>query len=62
MRSGTRRSVDPSPAPNRGRPDAGERDSLVAAIVEFLPDMVFVKDAQDLRFVHLNRRAEDLLG
>jgi PAS domain S-box-containing protein len=32
------------------------------AIVEHLPDMVFVKDAEELRFVRLNRKAEDVLG
>jgi PAS domain S-box-containing protein len=37
-------------------------DALLASIVEFLPDMVFVKDAEELRFVHLNRKAEELIG
>jgi PAS domain S-box-containing protein len=32
------------------------------SIVENLPDMVFVKDARELRFVRLNRAAEELLG
>ena len=36
--------------------------SLLSQIVEYLPDMVFVKDARELRFVLLNRRAEELLG
>jgi PAS domain S-box-containing protein len=31
-------------------------------VIEHLPDMVFVKDAHALRFVRLNRRAEELLG
>src|SRR5256885_14390701 len=35
---------------------------LLAAIVETIPDMVFVKDASDLRYVLLNKAGEDLLG
>ena len=35
--------------------------AFVDSIVENLPDMVFVKDARDLRFVRLNRAAEELL-
>jgi PAS domain S-box-containing protein len=36
--------------------------TLLHAIVEHLPDMVFVKDADDLRFVLLNAAAERVLG
>lgn len=32
------------------------------SIIENLPDMVFVKDAQDLKFVLFNKAGEDLLG
>ena len=32
------------------------------AIVEHIPDMVFVKDAAELRFVRINRAAQELLG
>jgi diguanylate cyclase (GGDEF)-like protein/PAS domain S-box-containing protein len=32
------------------------------AVVENLPNMLFVKDAQNLRFVRLNKAAEELLG
>lgn len=32
------------------------------SIVEHIPDMVFVKDAKELRFVRINRAGEDLLG
>ena len=32
------------------------------SIVENLPNMVFVKDAAELRFVRFNRAGEDLLG
>jgi PAS domain S-box-containing protein len=35
---------------------------FLASIVENMPDMVFVKDARELRFVLVNKAAEDLLG
>jgi two-component system, cell cycle sensor histidine kinase and response regulator CckA len=35
---------------------------LTDQIVEHIPDMVFLKDAQELRFVRLNRAGEVLLG
>ena len=35
---------------------------LLRLIVENLPDMVFVKDSDELRFVRFNRAGEDLLG
>lgn len=35
---------------------------LLDSIVENLPDMVFVKDAEELRFVRFNRAGERLLG
>jgi PAS domain S-box-containing protein len=36
--------------------------SLLDAIVENIPDMVFVKDAAELGFVRFNRAGEELLG
>lgn len=36
--------------------------SLLNSIVENIPDMIFVKDAKDLRFVLFNRAGEKLLG
>ena len=40
-----------------------ERDALfLRSIIEHLPDMIFVKDASDLRFVRFNRAGEELLG
>jgi len=45
-----------------------ERDKLrelthfLDSIVENIPDLVFVKDANTLRFVRVNRAAEDILG
>ncbi len=39
-----------------------ESQSFLTEIVENLPDMIFVKDAADLRFVRFNRAGERLLG
>jgi two-component system, cell cycle sensor histidine kinase and response regulator CckA len=35
---------------------------LIDTIVENIPDMIFLKDAEALRFVRFNRAGEDLLG
>jgi len=32
------------------------------SLIENIPNMVFIKDVPDLRFIHLNRAGEDLLG
>lgn len=37
-------------------------NAFIDLLLEHLPNMVFVKEAEDLRFVHLNRAAEALLG
>ena len=37
-------------------------EAFITSVVENLPHMVFVKDAQDLRFVRLNKAGEELLG
>ncbi len=56
--------MDASPEADAGH----ERDKLLAlnwfleSIVEHIPDVVFVKDAATLEFVHVNRAAEALLG
>jgi PAS domain S-box-containing protein len=41
---------------------AVQASSLLDAIIENIPDMVFVKDAERLSFVRLNRAGEELLG
>jgi PAS domain S-box-containing protein len=41
---------------------AVQASSLLDAIIENIPDMVFVKDAERLAFVRLNRAGEQLLG
>ncbi|MFO0983629.1 MAG: ATP-binding protein [Planctomycetota bacterium] len=42
--------------------DTRHVQSLVTAIVENLPQLVFVKDARDLRYVLINKATEELLG
>jgi two-component system, cell cycle sensor histidine kinase and response regulator CckA len=47
--------------------DAGDEDlerryRFLSSIIEHLPNMIFVKDAADLRFVRINRAGEQLLG
>jgi PAS domain S-box-containing protein len=39
-----------------------EREAFVDAVIENIPDMIFVKDAATLRFVRVNRSGEDFLG
>ena len=39
-----------------------QTNELLDSIVENIPDMIFMKDAEELRFVRLNRAGEDLLG
>lgn len=37
-------------------------EQFLSQIIENIPDMIFVKDAKDLRFVMFNRAGEQLLG
>ncbi|MBN1828020.1 MAG: PAS domain S-box protein, partial [Deltaproteobacteria bacterium] len=37
-------------------------NAFLDSIVENIPDMVFLKDVRDLRFIRFNRAGEDLLG
>ncbi|PIU20028.1 MAG: hypothetical protein COT18_04335, partial [Elusimicrobia bacterium CG08_land_8_20_14_0_20_59_10] len=39
-----------------------QNERFLDSVVDNIPDMVFVKDAKDLRFVRLNKAAEILLG
>jgi len=39
-----------------------ESEKFLNNVVENIPDMIFVKDARDLRFVRFNRAGEELLG
>ena len=42
--------------------EARQTQEFLDSVIENLPTMVFVKDAEDLRFVRINRAGEDLLG
>ena len=48
----------------RGKAEAEREKSerFLEDIVENIPDMIFVKDVEDLRFVRFNRAGEELLG
>ena len=46
----------------RAEEELKESEIFLTNIVEQIPDMIFVKDARDLRFVRLNKAGEDLLG
>jgi PAS domain S-box-containing protein len=37
-------------------------EAFITSVVENLPNMIFVKDAKDLKFVRFNKAGEDLLG
>lgn len=39
-----------------------ESTGFIESVLEHLPNMVFVKDAKDLRFVRFNKAGEELLG
>jgi len=49
-------------ARKRAERELQESKKLIEAVVENVPLMVFLKDADDLRFVVFNRAGEDLLG
>ena len=46
----------------RGEDVLRQTTSFIESMFEHLPNMVFVKDAKDLRFVRLNKAGEELLG
>lgn len=37
-------------------------EAFLNSIIENIPNMIFIKDAQELRFTHINKAGEDLLG
>ena len=39
-----------------------QTEKFLSSVVENIPHMIFVKDAQELRFVRVNRAGEELLG
>jgi two-component system, cell cycle sensor histidine kinase and response regulator CckA len=54
--------IEDTTAIEREKREHRELGSFLDTVIEHLPAMVFVKDAEDLRFVKLNKAAEDLLG
>ena len=42
--------------------EARRDQSLLASIIEYIPNMIFVKDAKTLKFVRFNQAGEQLLG
>jgi PAS domain S-box-containing protein len=46
----------------RAEDDLRRSEQFLDSVLENLPSMVFVKDAEELRFVRLNRAGEELLG
>lgn len=41
---------------------AEENEKFLDSIIENIPNMIFVKDAKDLRFIRFNKAGEELLG
>ncbi len=39
-----------------------ESENFLETVIENIPDMIFIKDAKDLRFIRINRAGEQLLG
>ena len=46
----------------RAEDEVRRSETFISSILENLPNMIFVKDAKDLRFVRFNKAGEDLLG
>ena len=46
----------------RAEEELRRAEAFTASVLDNLPNMVFVKDAKNLRFVHLNKAGERLLG
>jgi PAS domain S-box-containing protein len=49
-------------ARKRGELELKKAQEFLTSVLEHIPNMVFVKEAQDLRFVQFNKAGEDLLG
>ena len=47
---------------NKQAKELAESEKFLSNIVENIPDMIFVKDAKELRFVRFNKAGEDLIG
>jgi PAS domain S-box-containing protein len=46
----------------RAEDEVRRSEAFINSVLEYLPNMVFVKDAKDLKFVRFNKAGEDLLG
>lgn len=46
----------------RAEEEVSHAEAFLESVVENIPNMVFVKEAEDLRFVRFNRAGEELLG
>ncbi len=46
----------------KSRDELREREQFLTSIIENIPDMIFIKDAEELRFVRFNKAGEELLG
>ncbi|HTN43097.1 MAG TPA: PAS domain S-box protein [Nitrospiria bacterium] len=46
----------------RGEEELRRAEDFLSSIIENIPNMIFVKEAKDLRFMRFNRAGEDLLG
>jgi PAS domain S-box-containing protein len=46
----------------RAEEELRRSQTFITSVVENLPNMIFVKDATDLKFVRVNKAGEDLLG
>ncbi|MEI6062257.1 MAG: PAS domain S-box protein, partial [Bacteroidota bacterium] len=46
----------------RAEEDLYQSKSFLNSVVENIPHMIFIKDAKELRFIRLNKAAENLLG
>lgn len=42
--------------------DLRDANAFLDSVIENIPDMIFIKDAKELRFVRFNRAGEELLG
>lgn len=55
-------SVEDITAGKKAEEEVRKAQAFLDSIVENIPDMIFVKEAKELRFVRMNRAGEELLG
>ncbi|MGZ8422626.1 MAG: PAS domain-containing sensor histidine kinase, partial [Nitrospira sp.] len=55
-------AINLSDAVTREEEPCRQSSALAVSILEHLPNMVFLKEAKELRFVHFNKAGEELLG